>query len=165
MHFFVFATVRHPFSRAISSFEYCNKRATASFASWCVDPDIGGGLCGSAGGRPDVHWAAQTSYLCTSDQRCIVDYVARVETLEADMDVVVANINANRNASFPPLPLFSSVNPQLNVNTGPTALRTGGAASPAYWSGGNEHCARSLAAWYADDFTLLGYSTESGGMA
>lgn len=110
MSYYVFSVVRHPLTRAVSSYTYCRKQAAGvPFGQWCVNPDAGGGICGAdSPGRPNAHWAPQTPAMCTRDGRCIVDFIARSEHLDRDMDAVVASINALRNASYPPLPPFSA---------------------------------------------------------
>jgi hypothetical protein len=155
LHYFVFASVRHPMARAVSSYSYCGKGARGvPFASWCLNPDTGVGVdCGQTARKPDVHWAAQAPQLCAGGRRCIVDYLVRVENLTAELDDVVTSINAGRDPMFPPLPPYSSINAAVNRQDPATAAdRAGLLDAPA-----NAHCRSALAAWYADDFALLGY--------
>jgi hypothetical protein len=178
LHYYVFSTVRHPLSRAVSSFFYCNKSMTHSFAEFCVNPDAGNwcsrardivesanelspppGLpvwaAGDAQDKPDVHWTAQTMQLCGA-YGCLPDFFARTESLSADLDSVVASINALRRPEMPPLPRFSD-NP---VQQGHTAKWVAAYvdADTMYAAPENAHCRAAVLAWYADDYERLGYA-------
>lgn len=149
--YYVFSVVREPYDRAQSSYVYCRKaEAGVTFADWCVNPDKGGGYCGSIPDAPNIHWSVQSNFLCNNQKQCIVDFVARAESLSGDLDVVVQAINAGRNTSYPPLPLYSTSGMVLNKNRPSTRYDL--LDQPE-----NAHCRGALSRWYAPDFALLGY--------
>lgn len=151
IHYYVFASVRNPFQRAVSSYTYCRKGdANITFEEWCMNPDMGGGICGSKIDKPNVHWGPQADSLCRK-KSCVVDFLVRAETLQRDMDVVVHSINAVRNQTYPPLPKFASaatiINRQNMSRCSDSALL-------------NEFpdCVEAIKAWYRQDFEMLNYS-------
>jgi hypothetical protein len=158
VHYYVFAIVRHPVSRAVSSYTYCKKaEAGVLFSEWCVNPDRGGGICGSTPDAPNVHWGAQAADFCTAarpgveDPACAVDFVGKTESYMLDMDVIVQSINAGREAGAPQLPLYSSV--QVELNRQNKSSRPNLLDLPE-----NAHCRQALQSWYSADMRVLGYS-------
>ena len=178
LHYYVFSTVRHPLARAVSSYYYCNKTLTRSFAEFCVNPDAGnwcsrstavkesadepeplpeppGWAPGDAVDLPDMHWRAQTMQMC-GVYGCMCDFFVRTESFSADFDVAVASINALRSPEVQPLPRFSD-KPLLR---NPTAKRVAAFvdADTVYAAPENAHCRAAVLAWYADDYERLGYA-------
>lgn len=160
LSYFVFSTARNPFSRAASSYLFCAKDATAvPFAEFCVNPDAAHGCTWLPGMEPaaehvpNAHWGVQSSGFCGAAS-CNVDFVARVESISADMDAVVASINAMRLSGLPPLPPFSARAPKANNH----AALAQPAAVSLFDLPENAHCVSAIASWYAEDFRLLGYS-------
>jgi hypothetical protein len=169
LHYFVFSTVRNPFLRAASSYAFCVRNTSQTpFSAFCVNPDVAG-ACPWLPIHPDVppdappaanaHWGQQVSGLCSQAPPggCIVDWVARVENLNADLDVAVASINAMRLPGYPPLPLYSARPRRANHKEGGSASGLSKAAQ-LYAAPANAHCAAAVAAWYASDFERFGYS-------
>jgi hypothetical protein len=89
-----------------------------------------------------------------------VDFVVRVESLAEDMDMVVSSINAGRNASYPPLPLYSTRNVTLNSqvhDAGDHGAAISEKMDETIRQLESEPCSSALMDWYAPDFDLLGY--------
>lgn len=168
LHYFVFSAVRNPYVRAASSYSFCvRNRTQVPFAAFCVNPDAAGGcawLPGAIAPPPDappvpnVHWSHQTAGLCGSEG-CVVDWIARVESLGADLDSAVASINAMRSPGAPPLRPYSERPTHANQggSSGGAAVE---AAAQLYAQPANTHCAAAVASWYARDFELLGYAAS-----
>jgi hypothetical protein len=166
LHYFVFTIIRHPLSRALSSYTYCRKKeAGIPFSEWCVNPDRGGGICGPPD-VPNIHWSPQSTNFCTvpphgtGTASCIVDFVGRVEDYIADMDTIVRSINAGREPDRPPLPHFSISPKNLNRQNNEISKEGSWAipGSSILQLSGNEHCQAALESWYFNDMRLLGYS-------
>ena len=161
LHYFVFSTVREPFSRAVSSYFFCaGANSTATFAEFCVNPDalrqcawLAPQPQPAATPLPNGHWVAQAAGICHA-QGCVVDFVVRADRFAQDMDSVVASINANRRAAVPPLPLFSS------STVGVSHRSSHPPAAAIYSQPDNAHCVKAVAAWYAADFVTFGFATE-----
>jgi hypothetical protein len=178
LHYYVFSTARHPLTRAVSSYFYCNETLTQSFAEFCVNPDAGnwcsrskavkesadepeplqeppGWASGDVVDNPDMHWQAQTMQICGVNG-CMCDFLVRTENFSADFDIAVTSINALRRPDMPPLPRFSD-KPLLR---NPTAKRVAAYvdADTMYAAPENAHCRAAVLAWYADDYERLGYA-------
>lgn len=179
LSYYVFAAVRHPLSRAVSAYHFCNKSLSTTFAEYCVNPDHGNWCSrvptidpkltdellsnvikeplpqlpawapGEAKDKPDLHWMAQSMQLCGA-RGCLPDFFARVEFLDKDLDIIVKSINAVRSFEFPELPRFSDWQIWRNkVNV---------QADDLFARSENSHCRAALLAWYAEDYERLGYA-------
>lgn len=154
LRYFVFTAVRDPLTRAVSSWAFCKNASGATFAEFCINPDKGVWCSGKGphlNDAPDVHWMAQTANFC-GVRGCIVDFVARAETLAADLDVVVESINSHRLLEYPPLPLFSAMKVRREHGR-----KTNVSAQDLYSLPENSHCKSAVKSWYAEDFEILRY--------
>jgi hypothetical protein len=153
LSYYVFSAVRNPISRALSSYLYCGKQSSGMpFNEWCRNPYAGGGTCGVQD-MADMHLAAQSPWLCNRMGSCIVDYVAHVENINAEMDIIVSQINRGRqSASMPALPPFSS-SVLLNARNAVSSVE----AQQMLDADENKHCANDLRTWFKEDLDILGY--------
>jgi hypothetical protein len=97
--YFRFAVVRNPFDRAVSQFSYMRGRPDLrAFVGMAEDTSFTRYL-GLIGARRHVQWEPQCSFIYDGDGSSLVDFVARFETLEADMAEVFARLGID--ASLP----------------------------------------------------------------
>ena len=165
LQYFVFATTKHPLERAVSSYYFCSKYLSVSFAEFCANPDSGnwcsfdkGSMVwqpGDAVNQPDLHWSAQSMHVC-GIYGCLPDFFARTESLMDDLDRVISSINAHRVTASTPLPLFSS----LDTKPVRPSVKTLGNSTVLLAAPENAHCRASILAWYAEDYERLGYANS-----
>lgn len=159
LSYYVFTSVRDPVIRALSSYTYCGKQKQGvSVGDFCRNPNLGVGCHNpnAAVNGPNVHWVAQSGSLCDVERgKCIMEYAVRVESLAEDMDVVMKSINANRNQSYPALPLYSQRN--ITFNRQGLEKKNPKKRDSILQELMSEPCATNLMGWYGPDFELFGY--------
>jgi hypothetical protein len=130
---FKFCTVRNPYDRFVSHV-YFRHRGGAALAR---DPlgTLKRSLADARGGS----WATpQAAYVTDEDGRLAVDHVARFEDLQTHFDGICRRIGVPP----APLPIVNAVNP------------------PSYATCYDAELRDMVRDAYADDFRLLGYSTD-----
>ena len=107
--YFVFAVVRNPFTRMVSSFRYC--RSPLPWTDFCEAPEASGGCFFWNGsdrtlGQPpkrDIHYEAPAHWAYHGWWGWHVDYVIRMESMGEGMRGAAAEIVARASAADKPL--------------------------------------------------------------
>lgn len=100
--YFVFSCVRNPWSRAVSFYKYLGYHNTHTFRQFVEDI-----LPGELFDSKFYFVRPQVDYITDSQGHIIVNYVAKLETLDQDFEVVRESLNVDG-----PLPHVNSAKPQ-----------------------------------------------------
>lgn len=162
----VFGFVRNPWSRAISSYHFNNKRAIkrpfqGSFANFAAAPSEKGALCRSRMaccneryGFVLEHVEAQTtSCLFTAEGLPAVDFIGRSERLDEDFGELVELLNSRRPPGLEPLNI--TISERLNsLATAASEVDKRRLYAQHYV---NNSALCDIHSYFEDDFKLLQY--------
>lgn len=150
--YFKFTVVRNPFSRVVSAYEFLKR---GGHPAWPDDRRYCDEVLSEYKGFEDfileeldqaveeqVHFRPQVNFL-TLDEELAVDYVAQLETLETDFEVICEHLGVEREL--------------------PHENRTGDDRPPLTSYYEREDVADTVRTLYTDDFSLLDYSRQIPG--
>lgn len=146
--YFKFAFVRNPFSRLVSAFEYLKAggggpldvNEVQSVKPYKSLEDFVLNHLTPATAKSNRYFRPQHYFICDSDDKMLVDYLGRFETIEQDYEYI-----RNKIASGEPLK-------KLNIT------RANKRGVEEYYS--NKEVLQKVIAIYDKDFDLFGYSKE-----
>lgn len=98
--YFVFTTVRSPWTRMISSYNYCNVFTNTGlvWSDWCTQPEMAGGCVAnkSSPSIPNVHYQYPIHFAYHDIYGWYVDYIIRVENITYGLRKAAEIINSRR---------------------------------------------------------------------
>lgn len=160
--YFIFTTVRNPYSRMRSSYTYC--RAQSKWTDFCQDPKITGSCPQTAPSEPhkwNVHYQFPIHWIYHGWWGWHVDYAIRTENMEQGIAAVADIVNARAAERGEALRLARSASRAVNQqkshrNRSSSRTEDEKVQLCKYYTGENSICARALEATY--DPLVLGYA-------
>ena len=141
--FFKFCFVRNPYDKAVSQYEYLNKRKDLRDYLGFKIGDSFDKYLELIQFKNHVQWEPQTNFIYTNEEKCLVNHVAKFESFNKEIKFILDKINLSK--SF--FGLIDRKIPHLNKSS-----------RSNYKNYYNSHSKKTLEKIYFKDLELLNYS-------
>lgn len=155
--YFVFTTVRNPYSRLLSAYRYCKVEEYLPWTEFCADPQRAGGCPAQDNGLHayNQHYQVPVHWVYHGWWGWHVDFVIRVENMAEDIKTVAGIINRRTKISNTSLTLLNGA-ASVNVQKGLPSDKP----LCSWYTGSNAVCKESLEATMNPH--VLGYKNYCG---